>query len=141
MTAIAPPVVTLLFAAALGLVNMWLAFRAGVLRMKGKALVGDGGDPLMMARMRAHANFNEYVPIALILMALIELVGGRANALWLFGSVLVVARLLHPYGMERPAPNPLRMIGILLTYVVTLGLIGYAVWLLFHPPGSGAAYF
>ena len=136
MTTIAPPIVTLLFAAALGLVNMWLAFRAGVLRMKGKALVGDGGDPLMMARMRAHANFNEYVPIALILMALIELIGGRANLLYWLGGALVLGRLLHPYGMERPAPNPLRMAGILLTYLVMLALIGWAVWLLLHPPES-----
>lgn len=134
------PTVTLLFAAALALVNLWLAFRAGSLRMKGRAAVGDGGDPLMMARMRAHANFNEYVPIALILMTLIELVTGHATGLWVIGALLVVGRLMHPFGMERPVPNPLRMGGILLTWGTLLALIVWGIWIVLQP-APGVVYF
>lgn len=140
MLPITPPTVTLLFAAALGLVNMWLAFRAGSLRMKGKAAVGDGGDPLMTARMRAHSNFSEYVPLALILMALIEVTTGHGTGLWVIGALLVIGRLMHPFGMERPVPNVLRMGGILLTWATTLALIVWALWIVLHP-APGVIYF
>ena len=134
MTAITPPTITLLFAAALGLLNLWLSIRTGMLRVRGKASIGDGGDPLLLARMRAHANFVEYVPMALILMALIELIVGHSTILWAVGSLLVVGRLIHPFGMERAAPNPFRVGGILITYLVTLGLVGWGIWIAFHSP-------
>ena len=137
MPVISLPAVSLLFAAALGLVNVWLAVRASATRMGRKVMMGDNGDPLMMARMRAHANFVEYVPMALILMTLIELMGGRGTALWVIGSLLVIGRVLHPFGMERPAPNPFRAGGIGLTMLAMLALIGWAVWMLMHPAGGG----
>jgi len=132
MSFAALPAVSLLFAAALALVNLWLGVRASAARVARKVMVGDGGDPLVQARMRAHANFNEYVPMALVLMALIEMAGGGATPLYVAGIVLVLARVLHPFGMERPAPNPLRMIGIALTLAVMVALIGWAVWILLH---------
>lgn len=135
------PAVSLLFAAALGLVNVWLAIRASAARIQRNVMVGDGDDPVLRARMRAHANFTEYVPSALILMTLIELMGGRGTALWAIGSLLVVGRVLHPFGMERPAPNPFRMAGIALTMAATIALIGWAVWILLHPPAGAAAVF
>ena len=140
MTVAAMPAVSLLFAAALGLVNLWLSLRAMAVRVKSQVMLGDEGNPLMRARMRAHANLTEYVPMALILMALIEMMGGRGTALWVIGSLLVVGRILHPFGLERPGSNPLRAGGILLTLGATAALIGWAVWMLMHPAG-GAAYF
>ena len=118
-----PLVTSLIIAVALAVVNLWLSIRTGQARQVAKVSVGDGDNPLLKARMRAHANFIEYVPMALILMALIESSGGDAQLLWLFGIVLVIGRILHPFGMERPSPNPFRITGILLTYVVTVALI------------------
>ena len=46
---------------------------------------------------------------------------------WIFGIALVIGRLLHPFGMERPSPNPFRITGILLTYVVTAALIVWGI--------------
>jgi uncharacterized protein len=122
-----PLVTTLIIAVALAVVNLWLSIRTGQARRAAKVSVGDGDNPLLVARMRAHANFIEYVPMALILMALIESAGGSGQLLWLLGIALVVGRLLHPFGMERPSPNPLRTIGILLTYLVTIALIVWAI--------------
>ena len=140
MLGVTPPTITLLFAADCGLINIWLSVRAGMVRIKGRVMVGDEGNPLMLARMRAHANFNEYVPMALIVMALIELVQGHSNALWILGAMLVLGRLLHPFGMERPAPNPWRLGGILLTWAASVGLIAWAIWIVTHP-GAGIRYF
>jgi len=123
----AAPQITLIIAAALGLLNVWLGVRVLRDRFSNKVSLGDGDMPLIRARMRAHANFNEYVPIALILMALVEMNVGGSRWLWGIGALLVVARVLHPFGLERPAPNPYRMLGAVLTFASLLLLIGWAV--------------
>lgn len=127
--------ITLLYAAVLAIINLWLAWRAGKIRVSDRIMIGDGGNALLHARMRAHANFNEYVPVALILMGLIEFHVGSALGLWVLGGLLAVARLAHPFGMERPAPNALRAGGILVTYLVTIALILWAIYVVFTPSG------
>ena len=121
-----PLPVTLTIAAAYALVNLWLAGRVVPGRLRGVA-VGDGGDPRMTATMRAHANFAEYAPIVLVLIAAIELSRGSATWLWVAGAVFVLGRLAHALGMTRPSPNPLRAGGIISTWLVTAIL---AVWAL-----------
>lgn len=119
--------VTLVIAAACGLINLWLAVRVSRVRVSGKVMIGDGGDPAMIAKTRAHANLVEYAPFVLILMALIELARGPVLMLWVLGVVFVLARLAHPIGLDRPAPNPLRAGGALGTWLVLLGLSGWAL--------------
>lgn len=132
---------TLMFAVALALVNLWLSFRAGKTRIGAKVSIGHGDVPVLQARMRAHANFNEYVPMALILMGLVELRVGQSLWLFLLGAALVAARIAHPFGMERPIPNAWRAGGILVTYLVTLALIGWGAFLLYVPaPAAGPTY-
>jgi hypothetical protein len=125
----AAPTVTLIFAAAFGLLDLWLGVRVSSVRVSRKVSLGHGDVPGMEARMRSHANFNEYVPIALILMLLIELNVGASRALWVIGALLVLARVLHPFGMDRPAPNPYRAGGAMLTWGVLLALVVWAVLL------------
>ena len=125
----AAPTITLIFAAALGLLNIWLGLRVSRGRMTHKVLIGHGDVPALEARMRAHANFNEYVPIALILMLLIELNVGASRWLWGLGALLVAARVLHPLGMDRQRTNALRATGAALTWAVLLALIIWAVLL------------
>lgn len=134
MSHVAFPVITLLVAAALGLLDLWLGVRLSLLRRRNRVSVGDGGQPAVEARMRAHANFTEYVPIALILMMLIELCAGGSTRLWLLGAVLVIARLLHPFGMDRPAPNAPRAAGAILTWAVLLALVIWAATLAARMP-------
>lgn len=123
----AAPTITLITAAALGLLDLWLGIRVSRVRFSRKVSIGHGDVPGMEARIRAHANFNEYVPIALILMGLIEANVGASRWLWVVGALLVAARLLHPFGMDRPAPNPLRATGAMLTWLVLLALVIWAV--------------
>jgi uncharacterized membrane protein YecN with MAPEG domain len=59
--------------------------------------------------MRAHANFAEYTPIFLILLAAVELAVGASLWLWGIAILFILSRLAHPFGMERPAPNFLRL--------------------------------
>lgn len=117
--------ITLVFAAAAGVLNLWLAIRVSSVRVSGKVLHGDGGNPVMLHRMRAHANFTEYAPFVLILMGLIELARGSTLWLWAAGAVFVVARVAHAIGMERTTTNPMRAGGAMLTWAVLLVL---SVW-------------
>ena len=88
----------------------------------GKVLVGDGDNPVLLCRMRAQANFVEYTPFVLILMALIELAGGPKPWLWAIGIVYVLARIAHAFGMDRRRmPNPMRAAGAATTWAILLG--------------------
>jgi uncharacterized membrane protein YecN with MAPEG domain len=119
--------VTLVIAAAIGLINVWLALRVGQGRVSGKIMLGDGGEEALTAKIRAHANLTEYAPMVLILMALIELARGPSLWLWIVGAVFVVVRLAHAFGIARPSPSTLRMVGALGTWLVIVVL---AVWAL-----------
>jgi len=119
--------ITLTIAGAAAIVNIWLAVRVVVLRLKDKVLIGDGGNVLLAARMRAQLNFIEYTPLVLILMGLIEFARGTNNWLWGAGIIYIIGRVLHPFGMDRQTPNPLRAAGILTTWAILLGLAGYAI--------------
>ncbi|MCG8587817.1 MAG: MAPEG family protein, partial [Proteobacteria bacterium] len=92
--------ITAVFAILLTLIGSYLAFRAGSLRGRTKVSIGDGGDTQLLLEMRRHGNFAEFVPMALILMAIVELNGGNAGLLYGCGGLLVVARVLHPIGLQ-----------------------------------------
>ncbi len=128
--------ITLTIAAAATLLNVWLAVRAGRVRMAAKVMMGDGGNPQLQTRMRAQANFVEYTPFFLILLGLIELAHGPATWLWLVSIVYILARIAHAFGMDRPAPNPLRAGGIIVTFLILIGLAGYALSIPYLTPSA-----
>jgi len=119
--------VTLTIAALAGALNLWLASRLILARVKGNILIGDGGQPGMASRMRAHANFVEYTPFVLILMGLIELSGGTHTVLWALGSIYLVVRVMHPIGMDIPASNLFRAGGAIGTWLILAMLSGWAL--------------
>jgi uncharacterized membrane protein YecN with MAPEG domain len=117
--------ITLTMTGAATLLNMWIARRVGQVRIAHKVSVGDGGNEALARRMRAHANFVEYTPFFLILLALIELARGSELWLWGVGALYILGRILHVFGME--GKTRLRTIGILVTMLVLLGLAVYAL--------------
>lgn len=122
--------VTLTIAGAAALIAIWLGIRVGQVRGRTKIGIGDGGDPGLIARMRAQANYIEYAPFFLILLALIELAYGANTWLWVAGILFILGRIVHPFGLDRPGMNPFRIGGILLTWVPLLAL---AIWALAIP--------
>ncbi|MEI9850255.1 MAG: MAPEG family protein [Sphingomonas sp.] len=117
--------VALAAAGAAALVNLWLAIRVGQVRMAEKISVGDGGNPRLIARMRAQLNFAEYTPVVLILIALIEAAQGTQAWLWGVAALYVAGRILHPFGMDGWMRG--RMIATWITLLSLLGLGGYAL--------------
>lgn len=114
--------ITLTFAAACALLNLWLAIRCVRFRIKDKVMHGDAGHALLARRMRAHANFVEYTPIVLILTGLVELAAGASLWLWIVALAYVLARVAHAIGMDADAPTVWRGGGALLTWAITAGL-------------------
>ncbi len=85
-----------------GLLVLWyLLLSARVINRRGQGIpLGDGGDPGMLRLIRGHANFAEYVPLALLLMAILELSRFSIYVLHALGITLLVARLLHGYALS-----------------------------------------
>jgi uncharacterized protein len=122
------PKIALLFASLHILLMLYLALRVVSHRRAMKIGIGDGGDHRLQRKIRAHGNFIEYVPIALILLALLELSGLAALWLWIFGGALFAARLLHAFGLSRKSGySPERFIGTLLTWIVMAAMAGVGV--------------
>lgn len=93
-------------------------------RLKWVAL-GDGGERALVRAIRAHANFAEYVPMALVLMLIVEMLGLASAWLHLLGISLLFGRLVHAYGITRERENlRFRIIGMSLTFgVLVLGSV------------------
>lgn len=116
-------VVAPVYAALLALIFAVLAIRVIGRRRVARVSLGDGGDRQLLRRQRAHANFAEYVPLALILMICAELQQAPFWFLNLVGLCLVVGRALHAYALSRePEPMSLRVAGMALT--ITALLVG-----------------
>jgi len=126
--------ITLTIAGAAAILHVWLSLRVSRLRRPLKIGVGDGGNDVLMRRMRAHGNFAENVPIFLILLGFLELATG--GNLWLWGAAIafILARILHAFGMDRPGANLPRLIGISASWLVLLGLGAYAIFVAYQSP-------
>jgi uncharacterized membrane protein YecN with MAPEG domain len=93
------PIITTLYAGLLGLMSIAIAYKAGSLRGKLGISIGHGDSPELLLAMRRQANFVEYVPLALILIALLEMNGIPKLAVHALGASLVIFRACHAIGM------------------------------------------
>ncbi len=118
---------TLITAGFCGLLFLILSLRVVQGRQANKVTLGDGGNDPLLARIRAHANFAEYVPIILILMGLIESRTGTTEMLTATGVLLFLIRIAHAVGMARPGVSPFRVAGAGGTWVILTGLSIWAI--------------
>ena len=128
-TALSFPVNTALFAGILGLMKVCLGLRVSIYRGQMGISLGDRDDETLMRRIRGHANFSENVPIALILLMLIEMLHATSLVIFVLGIVLVIGRMLHWLGLSGNAEPFNRVTGMVMTW----GVIGIAsimaIWL------------
>ena len=92
-------IVTPIYAGILAILFFVLSLRVSSLR-HGVASLGDGGDARLQRRVRGHGNFAEYVPLILVMMAMLELSRFSTYLLHGLGIALVAARLLHAYALS-----------------------------------------
>jgi uncharacterized membrane protein YecN with MAPEG domain len=131
-------VVTPLYAGLLALWLMLLSLRVIDRRRSARVSLGDGGNSPLQRAIRGHANFIEYVPLALLMLALLEMSRFSIYVLHALGLVLLIARVLHGYSLSfRPHFQFGRYWGAVLTFVVIIAealmclyqaYVGHVVW-------------
>ena len=121
--------ITALYASILGLLWFVLTFWVILGRWKYRVSLGDGQERDLNRRIRAHANFVETVPLALILLWCVESHAFHEPLCHVFGVGLCASRILHAAGMlfPRRTTNILRQIGMGTTMTV---MTCAALWLL-----------
>lgn len=108
--------ISALFAGLFALAQIPLTVAVGYRRAKTGIQFGDGGDTVILRRMRAHANFTETVPITLLAMAGAESLGAPDGLLLAGGCSLVLGRTLHYMTLVRSGFGIGRAIGMVLTF-------------------------
>lgn len=125
--------VTAIFASLLAAIYLKLTLHVIALRRQNKVSIGNGGVSELERAIRSHGNFSEYTPIALILMACLELNGAMAWLVALFGLTFTAGRVFHAMGLKRePQSFDYRIRGMKLTINTLIALIASNIaWVLF----------
>jgi hypothetical protein len=121
--------ITGLYAGLLALILVVLGIQIGILRARTGISILYGEDMNLATAIRRHGNFTEAVPIALILLAALELNGASRGLLHGLGAALVLARIAHPLGLQHDSMrNPLRGIGAGGTTLITIIAAVALIW-------------
>lgn len=114
-------VITPIYAGLVTLLFVALSFRVIGFRRSARVPLGDGGNAILTRCLRAHGNFAEYAPLAIVLMALAEFQGQPTWILHGLGIALLAGRLVHAFGVSRePEDFRLRVFGMILTISVLI---------------------
>lgn len=89
------------YAALLGLLFIALSVNVIRNRVRVQAALGDKGDEGLQRAIRAHGNFAEYTPFALLLLSLLAACGAAAWLLHGLAACLCVGRIAHAYSITR----------------------------------------
>lgn len=119
MTASEYPI-SLLTASILGLIYLGLCYNVVQHRIKEIKQV-DFDQAILDRMVRVQCNFNDYVPIILILLFLLENAGAKYYIVLGCATGLVVGRILHAWGLASKAGTSFgRYYGTLLTWLALL---------------------
>jgi uncharacterized protein len=115
--------ITALYASLLAFLFLLLSARVISQRREARVEIGHGESRELMRRARVHANFAEYAPLALLLLACAESLKAPVLALHGLGLALLIGRCVHAYGLSQNPHNfRLRVFGMWLT-LATIALL------------------
>jgi uncharacterized membrane protein YecN with MAPEG domain len=117
--------ITAFYASLLAFLFVLLSVRVIAQRREARVEIGVGESKELLRRSRVHANFAEYVPLALLMLAFAESLKSPSIVLHLLGLALLAGRLLHAYALsQNPHFLGLRTLGMMLT-LTTIGLAAF----------------
>jgi uncharacterized protein len=121
---------SLFYTGLLGLLLIALSVNVVLARRRYRVRLGVGTDEGMQQAVRVQANFTEYVPLAVVLLVLCEVLAGLPTAaVHAAGIVLVTSRVLHAWGLaQSPGRTFGRFYGTAGTWLVIIGLSLWLVW-------------
>ena len=116
--------ITSIIAAILTIIFIKLSFAVIGLRRKNKVGLGSGGHEDLERAIRTQANFAEYIPLGVILIACLELNGAPWWLVAIPGVSLIIGRLIHAKGMNTPPPDfSKRVLGMKFTFFTLIALV------------------
>ena len=121
--------ITSLIAGIMTLLLVLLSVPVSLRRAKSNTVFGDAGDETLRRRIRAHGNFIEYAPLAVIAVGLMEYGGAVSWLVWLVGAGFLFSRVVHALGMLFTSTPTLRAIAMLVNHA---GFLAAGVWLVIY---------
>jgi uncharacterized membrane protein YecN with MAPEG domain len=126
------PSITAAYLAVLGLLYAGLSLQVVRLRQKFRVAFGDGANDQLRNAIRAHSHFAEYVPVIALMVAMLESGGLPPIAVHLLMGALLIARVLHPFGMyAEPKTTQFqitRVGGMVITIIVMISAAALILW-------------
>jgi uncharacterized membrane protein YecN with MAPEG domain len=113
--------ITGLYGALFAFFYIKLSFDIITVRKRENIGLGDGGHAQLINTTRAHANFIEYTPFAILLLFILEMQNFNKFTLHTAGITFLLARVIHWQALKRENLR-LRVIGMALTFLVLLTL-------------------
>ena len=119
--------ITSALAGAAAIFLVLLSLPVALRRRSTKLSFGDGGEEAFNRKIRAQANFIEYVPLAIIAIGLVEMGGASQPMVCGLAAALAAARVLHAFGLWSGVLIG-RALGAMLTFGVLLVAGGLLVY-------------
>lgn len=111
------PAIVPFYAALLALLFVALSIRVIKSRRRERVAIGDGDNPRLRRSIGVHNNFAQYVPLALLLLAFVELAAAPILMVHILCLMLLVGRCVHAYGVSQESENfRFRTLGMRLTF-------------------------
>lgn len=108
--------------------NIYLANEVSNARRRNKVALGHGESIEVLRASRAHGNNAEFVPLALLMFLIVELMGAKSLWLHVLGGSLLLARVLQAIGIhQEKTPNTARFVGTGLTWTLIVAAGVYAI--------------
>lgn len=92
--------VSVLYAVLGALLLIKFSFDVVRMRLQYRVSYGDGGFSELQNAIRVHGNAAEYIPIAILLLLLMEMNGAETWMVHVTGILLIAGRLMHYYGFH-----------------------------------------
>ncbi|AVF93424.1 hypothetical protein AL552_06490 [Vibrio diabolicus] len=114
--------ITALYASILAILIIWLAVQVIKQRRLNQIAYADGGVEALQIARSAQSNATEYIPITLILMAVLEFNSAYPTWIHLTGIIFVIGRIIHARGILKEDLKR-RVRGMQVTFLVILSLV------------------
>lgn len=113
--------ITPVYAATLALLFIFLSLRTIRYRRRFSVAIGSGDQALLEKASRAHGNFAEYVPLALLLIYFIEVTAAMPLLVHALCSLLLAGRVIHAWGISQEKEQlRFRVTGMVMTFTTIL---------------------
>lgn len=106
-----------------------LSYDVVKLRMQYCVTYGDGGFYELQTAIRVHGNAVEYIPIATVLLVMMEMNGAEIWMIHICGLLLMAGRLVHCYGLRNREISQRRS-GMAATYLALMLMISANIFYL-----------